>query len=99
MKMMGKQKGGMMAGIGRMFGLGGGNPLAGLDPSKFDPSSLTLEQLKQLEQMSGGKLPPQMPQLPPGLGGAKGLPGLPGLGAPKGLPGLGGFNPFGGKKK
>ncbi|MGL4527351.1 MAG: signal recognition particle protein [Aestuariivirga sp.] len=99
MKMMGKQKGGMMGGLGRMFGLGGGNPLAGLDPSKFDPSSLTPEQLKQLEQMTGGKLPPQMPPMPPGLGGGKGLPGLPGLGAPKGLPGLGGFNPFGGKKK
>jgi signal recognition particle subunit SRP54 len=101
MKMMGKQKGGMLGKLGSMFGLGGGMP-------NIDPSQLSPEQLKQLEALqggggkggAGGGLPP----MPPGFGGLpKGItppagmmPKLPGLGG-GGLPGLG--NPFGGKKK
>jgi signal recognition particle subunit SRP54 len=106
MKMMGKQKGGMLAGMGRMLGIGGGgNPLAGLDPSQLDPSKMTPAQLEQIKQLSGGKLPAGfgggggVPPMPPGLASGNKLPGLPGLGRPGGLPGLGGFNPFGGKKK
>lgn len=104
MKMMGKQKGGLLGKMGQMFGLGGGGGMPNIDPSKLTP-----EQLEQLKKLSGGQLPPGMggggglPPMPPGLGG--GMPRLPGLGNPglpgpkTGLPGLGGFNPFGGKKK
>jgi signal recognition particle subunit SRP54 len=99
MKLMGKQKGGLMGKLGQMFGLGSGMP-------DMDPSKMTPEQLEQLKKMTGGQLPPGLggaggvPPMPPGLGGGMPkLPGLPGLGG-KGLPGLGGpFNPFGGKKK
>jgi signal recognition particle subunit SRP54 len=117
MKAMGRGKGGMMGKMASMFGLGGmggGDPLAGLDLSKLTP-----EQLETIKRELGGQLPPGFPGgpaaapprpaipavPPPGLfGGAKpsALPGLggklPGLGG--GLPGLpGGFNPFSGKKK
>ncbi|MGL5362756.1 MAG: signal recognition particle protein [Bosea sp. (in: a-proteobacteria)] len=102
MKMMGKQKGGLMGKLGSMFGIGGG---AGGLPGGLDPSKMTPEQLEQIQKMAGGKMP-GLPPMPPGLGGLpKGvtppagmMPKLPGLGG-GGLPGLGGFNPFGGKKK
>jgi len=101
MKMMSKQKGGMLGKLGSMFGLGGGLPAGMPDPSKMDPAQLA-ELQKQLG--AGGGLPP----LPPGGFPGGGLPGLPkgvtppagmmpklpGLGG--GLPGLGG--PFGKKK-
>lgn len=102
MKMMGKQKGGLLGKMGQMFGIGGGG-MPDLDPSKMTP-----EQIEQIKKLSGGQMPPGfggggLPPMPPGLGG--GMPKLPGLGGnpgmpgPKGgLPGLG-FNPFGGKKK
>jgi signal recognition particle subunit SRP54 len=105
MKMMGKQKGGLLGKMGQMFGLGGGGGFGGGMPD-IDPSKLSPEQLEQLKKLSGGQLPPGMggggglPAMPPGLGG--GMPKFPGLPGPKGgLPGLGGggFNPFGGKKK
>jgi signal recognition particle subunit SRP54 len=98
MKALGGAAGGKRGAMGKMasmFGLGSGNPLAGMAP----PSP---EQMSQLEAMQkqmgggGGGLPP----MPPGLGGGGGkLPPLPGLGGGGRLPGLGGFNPFGGKKK
>jgi signal recognition particle subunit SRP54 len=102
MKMMGKQKGGLLGKMGQMFGIGGGG-MPDLDPSKMTP-----EQIEQIKKLSGGQMPPGfgggkgLPPMPPGLGG--GMPKLPGLGNPGlpgpkgGLPGLG-FNPFGGKKK
>ncbi|MCX7324773.1 MAG: signal recognition particle protein [Hyphomicrobiales bacterium] len=104
MKMMGKQKGGLLGKMGQMFGIGGGG-MPDMDPSKMTP-----EQLEQIKKLSGGKLPPGfgggngLPPMPPGLGGGGSMPKLPGLGNPGlpgpkgGLPGLG-FNPFGGKKK
>jgi signal recognition particle subunit SRP54 len=100
MKSLGGAKRGALGKMASAFGLGGGNPLAGMP----EP---TPEQLAALERQfgsGGGGLPP----MPPGgfgqsLGGK--LPGgsLPGLGGPR-LPGLGGppgggFNPFGGRKK
>jgi signal recognition particle subunit SRP54 len=100
MKMMGRQKGGLLGKMGQMFGIGGGG-MPDLDPSKMTP-----EQLEQIKKLSGGQMPPGfgqggggLPPMPPGLGG--GMPKFPGLPGPKGgLPGLGGpFNPFGGKKK
>jgi signal recognition particle subunit SRP54 len=91
MKMMGQNKrGGPMAGLANMFGLGGGMPTSGAIPS---PEEIAEMQKK----MGGGGLPefPGTQNIAP-----KGLPPFPG-GLPKGpgLPGLGGFNPFGGKKK
>ena len=91
MKMMGQNKrGGPMAGLANMFGLGGGMPTSGAIPSP--------EEIAELQKkMGGGGLPefPGTQNITP-----KGLPPFPG-GLPKGpgLPGLGGFNPFGGKKK
>jgi len=77
MKAMGSGKRGALAGLGNLFGMGGGRA----------PSP---EQLKQLaEKMPGqlGALPPNFPGAPgalPGLGGKlPGLPGLPGLGGAK----------------
>ncbi len=77
MKAMGSGKRGALAGLGNLFGMGGGGA----------PSP---EQLKQLaEKMPGqlGGLPPNFPGAPgalPGLGGKMpGLPGLPGLGGSK----------------
>jgi signal recognition particle subunit SRP54 len=102
MKVMGKQKGGILGKMGQMFGIGGGG-MPDIDPSKLSP-----EQLEQLKKLSGGQLPPGfgggggggLPPRPPGLGGPPRFPGLPGPKGPGGLPGLGGgFNPFGGKKK
>jgi signal recognition particle subunit SRP54 len=85
MKAMGSGKrGGPMAGLANMLGLGGGGAM----PSPEEMAKLA-------EKMPGG-LPPGMPGLP----GAPTLPakfpgGLPGLGAPKLPPGFPGF----GKKK
>ncbi len=83
MKLMGRQKGGMLGSIGRMFGIGGGG-MPDLDPSKMTP-----EQLEQLKKMTGGQLPSGfggssgggLPPPPPGLGG--GMPKFPGLPAPR----------------
>ncbi|MBS1180564.1 MAG: ffh [Proteobacteria bacterium] len=84
MKAMGKQKGGLFGGLGKLGGMmGGGLP----DPSKMDPAQL--EKMARDMGMGGGLggqggLPGA---LPPGLSGLPGLPGgrLPGL---PGLPGL-----------
>jgi signal recognition particle subunit SRP54 len=95
MKMMGGPgaKRGPLAGLKNMFGMGGGMPQP------------TPEQIAEMQkQMQGGKMP-GLGDMPKGLGGPGGLPGL-GGGKMPGLPGLGGkspfppgFNPFGGKKK
>ena len=96
MKSLGGAAGGKRGALGKMasaFGLGSGNPLAGMAP----PTPDQLAQLEAMQKgMGGGGGMPSLPAAPPGLGGK--LPGLPGLGAPR-LPGLGGFNPFGGRKK
>ena len=91
--MMGQNKrGGPMAGLANMFGLGGGMP---------SPEEIAAMQ----KQMGGGAALPEFPgnaKPPAGLplaGSAPKLPGLPGLGSKPTLPGLGSFNPFGGKKK
>ncbi len=95
MKQLGGAAGGKRGALGKMagmFGMGGGNPLAGMAP----PSPDQMAQLEAMgKKMGGGALPP----MPPGLGGGA-VPRLPGLGGSK-LPGLGGggFNPFGGRKK
>ena len=77
MKAVGKGKRGPMAGLGQLFGMGGGMP--------------SPEQMADMARnMPGGTLPPNMPGMPPNFPGAPG--GLPGLGAPKlppGFPGLG----------
>jgi signal recognition particle subunit SRP54 len=107
MKMMGRGKGGMMGKMASMFGMGGGDPLAGLDLS-----ALTPEQLETIKRELGGQLPPGFPgasasdagapagtapsprlpaSFPGGLAGGKPS-GLPGLGGAK-LPGLGGSFP------
>jgi signal recognition particle subunit SRP54 len=94
MKMMGQNKrGGPMAGLANMFGLGGGMP---------SPEEIAAMQ----KQVGGGAALPEFPGnakapagLPPLSGAAPKLPGLPGLGQKPSLPGLGAFNPFGGKKK
>jgi signal recognition particle subunit SRP54 len=98
MKMMSKQKGGMLGKLGSMFGLGGGLPAGMPDPSKMDPAQLA-ELQKQLG--AGGGLPSMppggFPGLPKGVTPPAGMmPKLPGLGG-NGLPGLG-SNPFGKKK-
>lgn len=83
------KRGGPMAGLASMFGLGGGGGMGGGMPSP--------EQLKQLaEKMPGGGKGlggpgGGLPNLPPNFPG-----GFPGLGKPGGLPGLPGFP---GKKK
>jgi signal recognition particle subunit SRP54 len=107
MKMMGRGKGGMMGKMASMFGMGGGDPLAGLDLS-----ALTPEQLETIKRELGGQLPPGFPgasssgagapagggvgpRLPASFPGALvgGKPAaLPGLGGAK-LPGLGGGFP------
>jgi signal recognition particle subunit SRP54 len=90
-------KRGAMGKMASMFGIGSGNPLAGMQQP-------TPEQLEALQKQMGGSKGgmPSLPAAPPGLGGGGKLPGLPsglpGLGAPR-LPGLGGLNPFGNKKK
>jgi signal recognition particle subunit SRP54 len=107
MKMMGRGKGGMMGKMASMFGMGGGDPLAGLDLS-----ALTPEQLETIKRELGGQLPPGFPgalasgagapagtapspilpaSFPGGLAGGRPS-GLPGLGGAK-LPGLGGGFP------
>ncbi|WGD28486.1 signal recognition particle protein [Ancylobacter sp. WKF20] len=83
------KRGGPMAGLASMFGLGGGGGMGGGMPSP--------EQLKQLaEKMPGGGKGMGgpgggLPNLPPNFPG-----GFPGLGKPGSLPGLPGFPP---KKK
>jgi signal recognition particle subunit SRP54 len=116
MKSLGGAAGGKRGALGKMasaFGLGSGNPLAGMAPP-------TPEQIAALQkQMGGGSLPNPSSNSPPGAfdrksgaqlpglgGGLPGRGGLPGLGGS--LPGLGGsppglgtphgFNPFGKKK-
>ena len=100
MKTLGGAKRGALGKMASAFGLGGGNPMAGMP----EP---TAEQIEAMQKQFGGGAGGGMPTLPaapppgafgnslgaklPGLGGAR----LPGLGG--GLPG--GFNPFGGKKK
>lgn len=77
MKSMGKKKGGLMGGLGSMFG-GGGMP-------QMDPAEM--EKLAKQAGMSGGMpggLPGGLPPgLPGGLGGLPGIPGLPGIGKKK----------------
>ncbi|HMN71199.1 MAG TPA: signal recognition particle protein [Rhodoblastus sp.] len=97
MKAMGGGKRGPMGKMAQMFGLGGGNPLAGMPQP-------TPEQIEAMQKQMGGQLPPNMPKLPdaPPAGAFGPKPGAPGLpGAMPKLPGLGGgFNPFQfGKKK
>ncbi|WP_181705044.1 signal recognition particle protein [Chthonobacter rhizosphaerae] len=87
MKAMGKQKGGLFGGLGKMLGGGGGMPdLANMDPA-------ALEKMAKDMGMGGGAggLPPGLPPglskgLPPGLGGLPGMGGMPRL---PGLPGMG----------
>ena len=95
MKQMGSSKrGGPMAKMASMFGMGGGMPTP------------TPEQIEALQKQMGGAMPgmPKLPAAPPPGAFAQKPPALPpGLGAPQklpglGLPGLGGFNPFGKKK-
>jgi signal recognition particle subunit SRP54 len=83
MKTMGKSgRGGGLAGLGNMLGLGGG--MGGLP-------KMTPEQMKAMAKNvpGGGALPPGFPGglggggLPPGFPGSGGLPGLPGLGKKK----------------
>ena len=85
-----------MGKMASMFGMGGGDPLAGLDLS-----ALTPEQLETIKRELGGQLPPGFPGASAGDGGAPAgtapSPRLPasfpgGLagGKPSGLPGLGG---------
>jgi signal recognition particle subunit SRP54 len=86
MKAMGSGKRGPMAGLGQMFGFGGGMP---------SPE----EMAKLAQNMPGGApgaggLPPTMPGMPPRLTGG---PGLPGLGTK--LPTPGGLPPGFFKKK
>jgi signal recognition particle subunit SRP54 len=69
-------------GLGKLFGLGGGG-MPEVTP-------------EMVEAAKSGKLPPGMPQLPPGLGGMPGLPGGLPKGFPGGFPGLPGLP---GKKK
>ena len=79
MKMMGKKKGGLLGGLGAMFG-GGGMP-------DVDPAALE-------EMAKSGKIPGMPPGGLPGGGLPGGLPpGMPGL--PKGFPGLGPGGPKG----
>ena len=97
MKSMGGAAGkrGALGKMASMFGMGSGNPLAGMPQP-------TPEQLEALQKQMGGQAGgmPALPPAPPGLGKMPSLPGL-GSGRLPTLPGLGGggFNPFGGKKK
>ncbi|MFI4995090.1 MAG: signal recognition particle protein [Hyphomicrobiales bacterium] len=96
MKAMGRGKGGMMGKMASMFGMGGGDPLAGLDLSKLTP-----QQLETIKQQLGGQLPPGFPSSPAAApaGGARPAipaappPGLFGSGKPPSLPGLSGKLP------
>lgn len=98
MKMMGKKKGGLLGGLGAMFG--GGTPQ--IDPAQLEELAKSGKLPAPPGGMPGfpsGGLPPMPPGLTGGMpGGFPGVPrgGLPGLG-PKG-PGFPGF-PGGGKKK
>jgi signal recognition particle subunit SRP54 len=86
MKAMGKGKRGPLAGLGQMFGFGGGmpSPEQMAELAKKMPGGMPI----------GGGLPPGMPALPKGL--PPNFPGLPGAGGKfPGLPGLPGL----GKKK
>lgn len=88
MKMMGKKKGGLLGGLGAMFG--GGAPQ--IDPVQLEE----LAKSGKLPGMPPGGMPGGMPPMPPGgFGGMPGLPKGPGFPGPKGpggfptLPGLG----------
>jgi signal recognition particle subunit SRP54 len=105
MKLMGQNKrGGPMAGLANMFGLGGGAP--GLPGSPNLGAMPSPEEIAAMQrQMGGGAALPEFPgnaKAPTGLpsmpSATPKLPGLPGLGTKPTLPGLGGFNPFGKKK-
>ncbi|RAI03956.1 signal recognition particle protein [Acuticoccus sediminis] len=98
MKMMGRKKGGMMAGLGSMLGMGGGGVpdvpegLKGMNPADLEKLAKQMPQGGGMGGMGGGL---------PGLGGP-GMPGgLPGLGGPgmAGLPGLGGGHGKGKRQK
>jgi signal recognition particle subunit SRP54 len=93
MKLMGKQRGGLMQ---RMMGMGGGAAAspAELEKMQADLARLDPKVLEKLPKDLKGGLPKGLP----GLGGAvPKLPGLPGLGGgPPRLPGLPGLP---GKKK
>ena len=95
MKALGGAKKGGLGKMAAAFGLGGGNPLAGMP----EPTPAELEAL-QKQFGTGGGLPSAPPSGAFGSSLAGKLPSsLPGLGSGR-LPGLGGgFNPFGGKKK
>jgi signal recognition particle subunit SRP54 len=83
MKAMGSGKRGALAGLGNLFGMGGGGA----------PSPEQLRQLAEKMPAQLGGLPPNFPGAPGALPGA-----LPGLGGKMpGLPGLGGSKDF--KKK
>jgi len=88
MKAMGGGKRGPLAGLGQLFGLGGGMP------SPEEMAKLAEKMPGGLPGLPSGGLPPTMPGLPPNFPGAPGLPGL-GGGKFPGLPGL----PGAGKKK
>jgi signal recognition particle subunit SRP54 len=92
MKLMGKQRGGLMQ---RMFGMGSGGPApsaAELDKMQADLARLDPKVLEKLPKDLGGALPKGLP----GSGAPK-LPPLPGLGG--GLPRFGGLPGLPGKKK
>jgi signal recognition particle subunit SRP54 len=84
-----------MADMMKAMGSGKRGPMAGLaNMMGLGGGMPSPDQLKELAEKMPGGLPKE---LPPGLGGAGGLPNLPGLGKPV-LPGLGGFPGLGKKK-
>jgi signal recognition particle subunit SRP54 len=92
MKMMGKKKGGLLGGLGSMFG-GGGMP--DMDPAALEELAKS-GKIPGMPQGGAGGLPGGLPPgLPGGMGLPKGFPGLPGGPKGPGFPGLPGL----GKKK
>jgi signal recognition particle subunit SRP54 len=93
--MGGGKRGGPMAALGNMLGLGGGG-FGGAMPSPEEMAKLAEKMPGGLGGLTGGGgLPPTMPNLPPKFPSSPG--GLPGLGTK--LPGLGGDFRGLGKKK
>ena len=91
MKMMGKKKGGLLGGLGSMFG--GGMP--DMDPAALEELAKS-GKIPGMPQGGAGGLPGGLPPgLPGGMGLPKGFPGLPGGPKGPGFPGLPGL----GKKK